>query len=68
MYSAILIYYICRKLKDLTETKLEYDKLKVDCDVEKRTFEMKLSNEAEQTKKYHGIFLQILCGIELYNK
>ena len=36
--------------------KLENDKLKVDCDVEKRTFEMKLANEMEQTKKYQGIY------------
>jgi len=43
--------------------KLAYDKLKVDSDVDKRDWEIRITNEAEQTKKYQGL---LITGLYCY--
>ena len=57
-----------RKIKNLTETKLSYDKLKVDYDVDKRDWELRTANESEQSKKYQGLcrVKYIIAGILSY--
>ncbi|KAL5264333.1 hypothetical protein ACHWQZ_G005433 [Mnemiopsis leidyi] len=52
------------KIKNLTETKLAYDKLKVDFDVDKRDWEIRLSNECEQTKKFQVLLKKNKASLE----
>lgn len=52
-------------MKNLHETKLAYDKLKVDSDVDKRDWEMRIANEIEQTKKFQGLVELLICGRKL---
>lgn len=46
---------IFRKIKELSEIKLAHDQLKVDCDVDKRNYDLRIANEQDQTKKFQGI-------------
>ncbi|XP_063676193.1 uncharacterized protein LOC134812636 [Bolinopsis microptera] len=52
------------KVKNLTEMKLAYDKLKVDSDVDKRDWEIRITNEAEQTKKYQVLLKKNKASLE----